>query len=486
MDLFRLTIHDATNLLRQHTIRAQDLTQAVLARIRATDPAVRAYLTVCADDAIAQAALADQHLQTPESAPPLCGIPIAVKDVILTKGIRSTAGSKILADFVPPYDATVIQRLKAAGAVIIGKVNCDEFAMGSSNENSAFFPTRNPWNLAQVPGGSSGGSAAAVAADQAPAALGTDTGGSIRLPAAFCGVTGMKPTYGRVSRYGVVAYASSLDQVGPVTKDVRDCALLLQTIAGHDPRDSTSVNLPVPDYTATLTQGVTGLRIGVPKEYFVEGMQPEVESAVRASLAELTALGAQAVPIALPHTAYAVATYYIIATAEASSNLARYDGVRYGHRAAHSDGLTAMYEQTRAEGFGPEVKRRILLGTYVLSAGYYDAYYLKAQKVRTLIRQDFLQALQDCDVIATPVAPTTAFALGDKTTDPLTMYLSDIFTIAANLAGLPGIAVPCGFDTQGLPISLQLLGKPFDEATLLRAAYSHEQHTTWHTRRPSL
>ena len=486
MDLFQLTIHEATQLLRHHDIRAQDLIHAALARIAATDPALRTYLTVCADDASAQAVIANQQLQTPATAPPLCGIPIAIKDVILTKGVRSTAGSKILADFVPPYDATVIQRLKHAGAIIIGKVNCDEFAMGSSNENSAFFPTRNPWDLTRVPGGSSGGSATAVAADQTLASLGTDTGGSIRLPAAFCGVTGMKPTYGRVSRYGVVAYASSLDQVGPVTKDVRDCALLLQTIAGHDPKDSTAVDLPVPNYQATLTQGVQGLRIGIPKEYFVEGMQPEVESAVRTSIDELTALGAQPVLISLPHTPYAVATYYIIATAEASSNLARYDGVRYGYRTPQSDGLAAMYAQTRAEGFGIEVKRRILLGTYVLSAGYYDAYYLKAQKVRTLIRQDFLQALQACDVIATPVAPTTAFALGDKTTDPLTMYLSDIFTIAVNLAGLPGIAIPCGFDHQGLPISLQLIGKPFDEATLLRAAYSYEQHTTWHTRKPPL
>jgi aspartyl-tRNA(Asn)/glutamyl-tRNA(Gln) amidotransferase subunit A len=486
MDLFQLTIHEATHLLRQRAIRALDLTQAVLARIRATDLALQSYLTVCVDEAEAQAALADQQLRTPDSAPPLCGIPIAIKDVILTKGVRSTAGSRMLADFVPPYDAAVIQRLKEAGAIIIGKVNCDEFAMGSSNENSAFAPTRNPWDVNRVPGGSSGGSAAAVAAHQALASLGTDTGGSIRLPAAFCGVTGMKPTYGRVSRYGVVAYASSLDQVGPVTKDVRDCALLLQTIAGHDPKDSTSVNLPVPDYQATLTRGVRGLRIGIPKEYFVEGMQPEVESAVRESIAALTALGAEAVPISLPHTAYAVATYYIIATAEASSNLARYDGVRYGYRAPQSDGLNSMYERSRADGFGAEVKRRILLGTYVLSAGYYDAYYLKAQKVRTLIRQDFLHALHSCDLIATPVAPTTAFALGDKVTDPLTMYLSDIFTIAVNLAGLPGISIPCGFDTQGLPIGLQLIGKPFDEATLLRTAYSYEQQTTWHTRKPPL
>jgi aspartyl-tRNA(Asn)/glutamyl-tRNA(Gln) amidotransferase subunit A len=486
MDLSQLTISEASQLLRRREIRARELTQSVLARIENSDPLLHTYLTVCDKKAFAQAAAAEQHLQTPETASPLCGIPIAIKDVILTKGVRSTAGSRILEDFVPPYDATVIQRLKDAGAIIIGKVNCDEFAMGSSTENSAFFPSRNPWDLTRVPGGSSGGSATAVAADQSLASLGTDTGGSIRLPAAFCGVTGLKPTYGRVSRYGVVAYASSLDQVGPVTKDVRDCALLLQTIAGHDPKDSTSVNLPVPDYQATLTHGVQGLRVGVPKEYFVAGMQPEVEEAVRTGIAELTALGATSVSISLPHTEYAVAAYYIIATAEASSNLARYDGVRYGHRAAQSDGLVAMYEQTRAEGFGSEVKRRILLGTYVLSAGYYDAYYLKAQKVRTLIRQDFLQAFQECDVIATPVAPTTAFAIGEKTTDPLTMYLSDIFTIAVNLAGLPGLSVPCGFDHQGLPIGLQLIGKPFDEATLLRTAYGYEHCTTWHKRKPIL
>lgn len=486
MDLFQLTIHQATQLLRQHDIRAQDLTHTVLQRIATTDPALHSYLTVCYEDALAQAARADQQLHTPATAPPLCGIPLAIKDVILTKGVRSTAGSQMLADFVPPYDATVVQRLKEAGAVILGKVNCDEFAMGSSNENSAFFPSRNPWDITRVPGGSSGGSATAVAADQALASLGTDTGGSIRLPAAFCGVTGLKPTYGRVSRYGVVAYASSLDQVGPITKDIRDCALVLQAIAGHDPRDSTSAPTPVPDYHAALAQQISGLRIGIPKEYFSAGMQPEVESAVRTAISELQTLGAQIVPISLPHTEYAVATYYIIATAEASSNLARYDGVRYGHRTAQTDGLTAMYEKTRAEGFGPEVKRRIMLGTYVLSAGYYDAYYLKAQKVRTLLRQDFLQAFATCDVIATPVAPTTAFALGEKTTDALTMYLSDIFTIAVNLVGLPALTLPCGADRQGLPIGLQLIGKPFDEATILQTAYHYEQHTPWHTRRPSL
>jgi len=413
-------------------------------------------------------------------------VPIALKDVILTQGIRSTAGSKILEQFIPPYDATVTRLLKEAGAVILGKVNCDEFAMGSSNENSAFTPSRNPWNTDRVPGGSSGGSATAVAADQALAALGTDTGGSIRLPASFCGIVGLKPTYGRVSRFGVVAYASSLDQVGPCTKDIHDCALLLNVIAGHDARESTSVDTPTPDYTAGLDRGAGGLRIGIPQEYFVDGMQPEVEAAVRQAITQLEAQGAQVVPVSLAHTEYAVAAYYIIATAEASSNLARYDGVRYGYRAPQVDDLKEMYHATRAHGFGSEVKRRIMLGTYVLSAGYYDAYYLKAQKVRTLIRQDFLSAFETCDLIATPVAPTTAFRLGEKTADPLTMYLTDIFTIAVNLAGLPALSVPCGFDQSGLPIGLQLIGRPFDEATLLQAGYAYEQAHDWYTRKPPL
>ncbi|MBI3300551.1 MAG: Asp-tRNA(Asn)/Glu-tRNA(Gln) amidotransferase subunit GatA [Deltaproteobacteria bacterium] len=483
---YSLTIHEAIDFLRKRELSAQELTRAVLDRIHATDPQTHSYLTVCEPEALVQAAAADRMLAAGKSIPLLCGIPVAVKDVILTKGIRSTAGSKILEHFVPPYDATVTRLLKEAGAVIIGKVNCDEFAMGSSNENSAFFPSRNPWDLSRVPGGSSGGSATAVAADQALASLGTDTGGSIRLPASFCGVVGLKPTYGRVSRFGVVAYASSLDQVGPFAKDVRDCALMLQVIAGHDPRDSTSVDTPVPDYQAILDCGVRGLKVGIPKEYFVEGMQPEVDTAVHKAIAELTSLGAQSVSISLPHTEYAIAAYYIIATAEASANLARYDGVKYGYRAAQTGGLSEMYSRTRAQGFGSEVKRRIMLGTYVLSAGYYDAYYLKAQKVRTLIRQDFLKAFGDCDVIATPAAPTTAFRLGEKTADPLTMYLSDIFTIAVNLAGLPGLSVPCGFDDKGMPISLQLIGKPFGEDTLLQAAYTYEQATQWHTRNPPL
>ena len=481
-----LTIHEAQAKLSARELSAVELTRAVLDRIRATDDRLHAYLHVCADDALSQAEAADRTLAA--GAPPssLCGIPIAIKDVILTRGVRSTAGSKILENFIPPYDATVTRKLRDAGAVIVGKVNCDEFAMGSSNENSAYTVCRNPWDTDRVPGGSSGGSAAAVASDQACASLGTDTGGSIRLPAAFCGVVGLKPSYGRVSRFGVVAYASSLDQVGPVTKDARDCALLLQTIAGHDPHDSTSVDVPVPEYTSEMEAGVRGLRIGIPREYFVDGMQPEVETAVRRAVECLEDLGAEVLPVSLPHTEYAVAAYYLVATAEASSNLARYDGVRYGYRAADAGDLADMYRATRAGGFGSEVKRRIMLGTYVLSAGYYDAYYLQAQKVRTLVRRDFLRAFETCDVIATPVAPTTAFRVGEKMADPLTMYLSDIFTIAVNLAGLPGISVPCGFDEQGMPIGLQLIGRAFDEATLLRAAYAYEQTQDQPRRRPPL
>ena len=481
-----LTIHEAQAKLSARELSAVELTRAVLDRIRATDGRLHAYLHVCAADALSQAEAADRALAAGALPSPLCGIPIALKDVILTRGIRSTAGSKILENFVPPYDATVTRKLRDAGAVIVGKANCDEFAMGSSNENSAYMACRNPWDTDRVPGGSSGGSAAAVAADQACASLGTDTGGSIRLPAAFCGVVGLKPSYGRVSRFGVVAYASSLDQVGPVTKDVRDCALLLQTIAGHDPHDSTSVDVPVPDYAAKLAAGVRGLRIGLPREYFIDGMQREVETAIRRAVECLEDLGADVVPVSLPHTEYAVAAYYLVATAEASSNLARYDGVRYGSRAADADDLVDLYRTTRARGFGSEVKRRIMLGTYVLSAGYYDAYYLQAQKVRTLVRRDFLRAFDTCDVIATPVAPTTAFRVGEKTADPLTMYLSDIFTIAVNLAGLPGISVPCGFDEQEMPIGLQLIGRAFDEATLLRAAYAYEQTQDRPRRRPPL
>jgi aspartyl-tRNA(Asn)/glutamyl-tRNA(Gln) amidotransferase subunit A len=410
---------------------------------------------------------------------------VGVKDIICTAGIRTTAGSRILERFVPAYDATVTARLRRAGAVIVGKLNCDEFAMGSSTENSALGTTRNPWDGNRVPGGSSGGSGAAVAALECHASLGTDTGGSIRLPAAFCGVVGVKPTYGRVSRYGVIAYASSLDQVGPLARDVADAAVVLEAIAGHDPADSTASPRPVPAYLTELEGGVRGLRLGLPKEYFVEGMQPEVEAAVRDAVQTLERLGATVEPVSLPHTEYAIATYYLVATAEASSNLARYDGVRYGLRVPAS-ALGEMYEASRAAGFGAEVKRRIMLGTYALSAGYYDAYYLKAQQVRTLIRRDFEQAFQRCDALVTPVAPTTAFRLGEKTADPLTMYLSDIFTISVNLAGLPGLALPCGVDGAGLPIGLQVIGRPFDEATILRVGAAYERATDWQTRRPKL
>jgi aspartyl-tRNA(Asn)/glutamyl-tRNA(Gln) amidotransferase subunit A len=425
----------------------------------------------------------DRRVAAGQDPGPLAGVPVGVKDIICTAGLRTTAASRMLEGFVPAYDATVTARLRQAGAVIVGKLNCDEFAMGSSTENSALGTTRNPWDLARVPGGSSGGSAVAVAARECHASLGTDTGGSVRLPAAFSGVVGLKPTYGRVSRYGVIAYASSLDQVGPLARDVADVAVVLEAIAGHDPADSTASPRPVPSYLTALDGTVRGLRLGLPREYFVEGMQPEVQAGVRAAVDELERLGARIEPVSLPHTEYAIATYYLIATAEASSNLARYDGVRYGLREPRPV-LGEMYEATRAAGFGAEVKRRIMLGTYALSAGYYDAYYLKAQRVRTLIRMDFQKALESCDALVTPVAPTTAFRLGEKTADPLTMYLSDIFTISVNLAGLPALALPCGFDRAGLPIGLQVIGRPFEESTVLRVGHAYEQATEWHRRRP--
>jgi aspartyl-tRNA(Asn)/glutamyl-tRNA(Gln) amidotransferase subunit A len=483
-ELTDLTIAEAAERLRARAVSSVELAGAALERIERTDGALRSFITVTAESALAEAAEADRRLASGEASSPLCGIPIGIKDIILTRGTRTTAGSKILESFVAPYDATVTERLRAAGAVFVGKLNCDEFAMGSSTENSAFSVTRNPWNAERVPGGSSGGSAAAVAARQCIGALGTDTGGSIRQPAGCCGIVGLKPTYGRVSRYGVIAFASSLDQVGPMTRTVGDAAHLLRAIAGHDRHDSTSVDRPVPDYAATLGRGVAGLRIGLPKEYFVAGIQPEVESAVRAAVKQLEALGARFEEVSLPHSEYAVATYYLVATAEASSNLARYDGTRYGLRVDRGDGLLDMYRATRAAGFGSEVKRRIMLGTYALSAGYYDAYYLKAQKVRTLIRQDFERVFERCQLIVTPTAPTTAFRIGEKVTDPLQMYLSDIFTISANLAGLPGISLPCGFDGDGLPIGLQMIAPPFEEAALLAAAHAYEQATEWHRRKP--
>jgi aspartyl-tRNA(Asn)/glutamyl-tRNA(Gln) amidotransferase subunit A len=483
-ELNRLTIAEARELLRKREISASELARACLDRIAAVEPRLRAFITVCESEATAQADAADRRLKAGD-APSLCGIPIGIKDIYCTRGILTTCASRILAGFTPPFDATVIEKLRAQGAVFVGKTNMDEFAMGSSTENSAYGPTRNPYDLERVAGGSSGGSAAAVAADECLAALGTDTGGSIREPASFCGVVGIKPSYSRVSRYGVIAYASSLDQVGPFAKTVRDAALMLCALAGVDPRDSTCSARPVPDYERALTCEVRGMRIGVPKEYFVEGMDAAVERSVRDALKGLEAAGARTVEISLPHTEYAIAAYYLIATAEASANLARYDGVRYGLR-VDADNTIELYNRTRARGFGTEVKRRIMLGTFALSAGYYDAYYLKAQKVRTLIRRDFEGAFRQCDIIAAPVAPTTAFRLGEKTADPLQMYLSDLLTISVNLAGLPGMSVPCGADERGMPIGLQLIGPPFGEEAILRAADAWERSGAYERRTPQL
>ncbi len=483
-DLNRLTIAEAAARLRARAISAEELAHACFDRIAAVEPRLHAFITVTEKEAIEQARAADARLKSGD-APALCGIPLAIKDIYCTRGVRTTCASRILGDFVPPFDATAIAKLRAEGAVFVGKTNLDEFAMGSSTENSAFGPTMNPHDLTRVAGGSSGGSAAAVAADECLAALGTDTGGSIREPASFCGVVGIKPTYSRVSRYGVIAYASSLDQVGPFAKTVRDAAIMLRALAGADPRDSTCSARPVPDYERALTGEVKGMRIGVPREYFVEGMDASVEGAVRAALKQYEVMGARTVDISLPHTGYAIAAYYLVATAEASANLARYDGIRYGLRANAEDTI-ALYEMTRAQGFGAEVKRRIMLGTFALSAGYYDAYYLKAMKVRTLIRQDFERAFQQCDVIVTPVAPTTAFRLGEKMADPLTMYLSDIFTISVNLAGLPGLALPCGYDERGLPIGMQIIGPPFSEESLFRAGDAYERSGAIESRRPQL
>jgi aspartyl-tRNA(Asn)/glutamyl-tRNA(Gln) amidotransferase subunit A len=472
-ELNQLTIAEAQSKLRKREITSRDLTRACLDRIAAVEPKLNAFITVSEGEALEQADAADKRLAKGDAAP-LCGIPLGIKDIYATKGVKTTCASKILENFVPPFDATVIAKLRAEGAVFVGKANMDEFAMGSSTENSAFGPTRNPHDLQRVAGGSSGGSAAAVAAYECLASLGTDTGGSIREPASFCGVVGIKPTYSRVSRYGVIAYASSLDQVGPFSRTVRDAAIMLRSLAGVDPSDSTCSARPVPDYERALTGDIKGLRIGVPKEYFVEGMQPEVEKSVRDALANLQKAGARTVEISLPHTSYAVAAYYLVATAEASANLARYDGIRFGLRVP-ADNNIELYEKSRAQGFGAEVKRRIMLGTFALSAGYYDAYYLKGQKVRTLIRRDFERAFETCDVVMAPVAPTTAFRLGEKTDDPLTMYLSDIFTISVNLAGLPGMSVPCGYDNAGLPIGLQIIGAPFSEETIFRVGHAYEK-----------
>ena len=486
MSWVELTAHELHEALKKKSVSAKELVNAFYARIEAVEKGVRAYNSLTQKEALAQAERIDQAIARGEAIGPLAGIPIALKDNLCLQGVRTTCSSKILDNYRPPYDATVVSRLKEAGALFLGKTNMDEFAMGSSTENSAFEKTKNPWDLSRIPGGSSGGSAAAVAASEAVAALGSDTGGSIRQPAACCGVVGLKPTYGRVSRYGLVAFASSLDQIGPLTKDVADTATLMNIIGGYDPCDSTSADLPMPDLTRALTREVRGVRLGVPKEYFIEGMDPEVEASVQQAIETLRKLGAEVKEISLPHTEYAVAVYYILATAEASSNLARYDGVRYGYRTPEGRDLLEMYMKTRAEGFGPEVKRRIMLGTYALSAGYYDAYYKKAQQVRTLIKRDFDEAFKTVDVIVTPTAPTPAFRFGEKTADPLQMYLSDIFTISVNLAGIPAISLPGGFSKEGLPIGLQILGRAFDEEGVLRVAYTYEQETEFHKRRAPL
>jgi aspartyl-tRNA(Asn)/glutamyl-tRNA(Gln) amidotransferase subunit A len=468
------TIDDVRSAIAEGRTTASALAGQFYDRIKKEDAEVGAFLTLCEERALAQARRIDAMAEAGEPLPPLAGVPVAIKDVMVTSGVRTTAGSKILENFIPPYDCTAVARLEAAGAVILGKLNCDEFAMGSSNENSAFHPVHNPRDKSRVPGGSSGGSAAAVAAGMAVVTLGSDTGGSIRQPASFCGVVGLKPTYGRVSRYGLIAFASSLDHIGPFAKTVKEAALVLSAIAGRDPMDPTSANIPVPDYVAELENPVRGLKVGVAKEYFGSGLDPEVRAAVEAAIQKLAELGCEVVPVSLPHTEYAIPTYYIVATAEASSNLARYDGVRYGFR-AKANTLSEMYRRSRDGGFGMEVKRRIMLGTYALSAGYYDAYYLKAQKVRTLLTRDFDEAFKGVDVIAAPTCPTPAFRLGEKVNDPLAMYLADIYTVTANLAGIPGISIPCGENHEKLPIGLQLFARHFDEATLLRVAHTFEQ-----------
>ncbi len=480
-DLPGLTIVELQRLLRARAVSPREVIEALQAQIETLEPKIGAYLSRDLDAALAAAEIVDVEL-------PLGGIPLAIKDVISVAGQPCTCASRILRDYRAMFDATVIQKLKAAGAIPFGKTNMDEFAMGSSTENSSVKPTRNPWDPERIPGGSSGGSAAAVAAGMAIASLGSDTGGSIRQPAALCGVVGLKPTYGRVSRYGLVAFASSLDQLGPITKNVEDAALLLGVMAGVDPNDSTSLDAPVPDYRAALGKDLRGVRLGLPKEYLIEGIDPEVRSAIDVAVAQFSSLGAEIVEVSLPHTEYAIDTYYIIATAEASANLARFDGVRYGYRAKDPKNLLEQYNRTRAEGFGPEVKRRIILGTYMLSSGYYDAYYLRAQKVRTLIRQDFARAFEKVDALISPTTPEPAFKIGERSADPLRMYLADIFTNAANLAGLCGISIPCGFarsETKNpLPIGLQIMGKALDEARILQVAHAFEQSTDWHRRRP--
>ena len=485
MELHQMTIHQLHALIAKREVSSKEATDALYRHIKKVDGKIGAYLLLTEADAYRQAEEMDRKISQGETVGDLTGIPMGLKDILCTKGIRTTCGSKILGNYVPFYDGTVVRRLKERGMVLLGKLNMDEFAMGSSTENSGFQITRNPWSLERIPGGSSGGSSAAVAADETIATLGTDTGGSIRQPAHCCGVVGLKPTYGRVSRYGLVAFASSLDQIGPITKDVEDCAIMMNAISGYDPYDSTSVNIETPDYKRFLADDVKGLRIGIPEEYFVEGMDPDVEKTVREAIGLFETWGATVQSVSLPHTEYAVAIYYIIATAEASSNLARYDGVKYGYRAEGYRDLMEMYSQTRARGFGQEVKRRIILGTYVLSAGYYDAYYRKASQVRTLMRKDFEEAFQKVDVILAPTAPTPAFKIGEKVEDPLQMYLSDIHTIPVNLAGIPAMVVPCGFSREGLPIGLQIMGRHFDEGRLIRVGYTFERNTDFHLKKPA-
>jgi aspartyl-tRNA(Asn)/glutamyl-tRNA(Gln) amidotransferase subunit A len=485
MELHSLTIHELNDLLVRREVSATEVLTAYLLRIESIDPGIGAFITIHWKEALEEAKLYDEGRKD-FGRSPLAGVPLAIKDVICIKGTRTTCGSRILESFHPPYNGTIIEALESAGAVFLGKTNMDEFAMGSSTENSSYGPTRNPWDPDRVPGGSSGGSAAAVAADLCAGSLGTDTGGSIRQPASFCGVVGLKPTYGRVSRFGLVAFASSLDQIGPITKDVEDAAILLGAIAGHDPRDSTSVARPVPDYRSSMMKPIKGLRLGIPKEYFIDGIHPEVASSVQRAIKTCQEMGAEIVEVSLPNTDYAVAVYYIIAPAEASSNLARYDGVKYGLRVPDGKDLISMYRRSRNLGFGSEVKRRVMLGTYVLSSGYYDAYYKKASQVRTLIRQDFVNAFESCDALLAPVAPIPAFKIGEKMDDPLQMYLSDALTLPASLAGVPGISVPCGHTSEGLPIGLQIIGPHFGEEVLLRVAYQFEQATSFHKVKPKL
>ncbi|GBD97658.1 MAG TPA: Asp-tRNA(Asn)/Glu-tRNA(Gln) amidotransferase subunit GatA [Nitrospirae bacterium] len=479
-----MSIDEARSAIVRGEIRPLELVIALFERIDALEERVGAYVSLTRENALSRARQAEDDLKQ-NAGKALTGIPLAIKDNICTEGIKTTCSSKILENFIPPYESSVTQRLKSEGYILIGKTNLDEFAMGSSTENSAFGLTKNPWDFERVPGGSSGGSAAAVASDECIAALGSDTGGSIRQPAAFCGVVGLKPTYGRVSRYGLVAFASSLDQIGPITKNVRDSAILMNIISGHDPYDSTSADMPASDFTSGLGQEIKGLKIGIPKEYFIEGLDKEVENSVKEAIKKLESLGGIPVEISLPHTEYAVAAYYILATSEASSNLARYDGVKYGLRSDGED-LIDMYMRTRDEGFGAEVKRRIILGTYALSSGYYDAYYKKAQQVRTLIKEDFEKAFENVDVIVTPTTPTPAFKIGEKIEDPLQMYLTDIFTLSVNLAGVPGISIPCGFTSRNLPVGLQIIGKHFDEESILKVAYAYEQATDWHKKKPNI